>query len=221
MFKERDLYVRQVVVAAMGPEERLLSINRTRSSETMYVCLVNQQDLFVTFRVSYHMAGSGFLSIPTFAMSHLEKFEAEIHNYLPKASWTPLTYSDYFMLSVLTYSHVHHILFQIDDLYSIFAEEKEAMIFYQVRESYKKKHIEVNGLSAGTNQVMRKLFAFGLISSHQVKGETPGVYVSAMGMRLLDYYADTYVEQFMQDYQDLDWNRVVLPDEVLSDQLDD
>ncbi|KRK95931.1 hypothetical protein FD25_GL002391 [Levilactobacillus acidifarinae DSM 19394] len=214
MLKKRELYVYQVVVAAMGPQDRFLAVHRTRKSESLYVCLVNQQGKFVTFRISSHAAKSGFLSIPTFAMTHRERLEAQLRLYLPKASWTPLTYADYFVLSVMIFSHRHHVYFQIDDLYGIFTEEKEGMLFYQVRDPYKHKRIVVNGVEETTNRVMRKLFAFGLIASLERSGETPSLYVSEIGMQLLDYYASTYVEQFTQDYQKLDWSNVRVSQEA-------
>lgn len=212
--RERELMVRQAVAKVLTAQQRLLAVTRTRKSESLYVCVLNEQRQYVTFRVSFHAAKSGFLSVPTFVTGNPEILEQAVRDYLSKATWLTLTYRDYFVLSVITVSHLHHIRFQIDDLYNIFSDEKEAMIFYQVRDSYKKKHIIVNGLEEATNQVFRKLFASGLIASHQRPGDTPTVYVSEMGMRLLDDFALPFVQRFMTDYAQLDWNNITLPEEA-------
>lgn len=215
MSKGREWFVRRAVITVMGPQNHLLTIHRARKSESLYVCLVNQQKEFVTFRVSSHAAKSGFLSIPTFDMTQCQEFKAQLRLYLPKASWTALTYADYFLLSVMACSHLNHVYFQIDDLYGIFTEEKEAMIFYQVRDPYKHKHIVVSGLEETTNRVMRKLFSFGLVASLERNEATPSLYVSEMGMGLLTYYKNTYSERFKRDYRHLDWNNVVVPKDDL------
>ncbi|NLR30953.1 hypothetical protein [Levilactobacillus tujiorum] len=211
MAKDQDLYVQQVTLAAMDETMRLLCLTQARKSETMYLCLINRQRQYLTFRVSYHAAKSGFLSIPTFAMAKRHVFEDELNEYFPKASWLDFRYADFFVLAVVKHSRRHHIRIQIDDLYSIFSAEKEAMVFYQIRASFRNKRTAAGGFDEETNQVLRKLFATGLISNYQKDNQTPEVYISEIGMRLLDFYASDYLERFMADYQRLDWDNISMP----------
>ncbi|MGY5340349.1 hypothetical protein [Levilactobacillus spicheri] len=41
--KERELMVRQAVAKVLTGQQRLLAVTRTRKSESLYVCVLNEQ----------------------------------------------------------------------------------------------------------------------------------------------------------------------------------
>ncbi|WP_125714893.1 hypothetical protein [Companilactobacillus kedongensis] len=115
---------------------------------------------------------------------------------------------------LLKISSKHGVSFQIDDLYSIFTGATQGMIFYQIRKSHTRKKVEVHGLDDKTNQVFRKLYSTSIISSYKNEDQTLSVYISESAIRLLDLYSNIYLQRFIDDLDNLDWNNIHLPEET-------
>lgn len=211
MNEEKELNIKKSIIDSLGDNEYLLSFNKARKSESIYVTLLNNEDRYLTFRTSHHSSYSGFLSIPTFNTSNLINFKNELNDYLSIASWINFSYNDFFILSVIKNSLKHGVKFQIDDLYSIFSEESQGMIFYQIRKSSKKKRVDVNSFDEETNQAFRKLYSTALISSYKNGDQTLSVYISEPALRLLDIFSKNYLQTFIKDNSNINWNNISLP----------
>lgn len=213
MSSDRELFIKRTIVDNLETGEYIASLSDTRSSESMYAALINDKQQYLTFRISHHSTYSGFLSIPTFVASREDPLEVSLKDYMQKATWINLDYNDFFVLSVIKLSREHGVSFQVDDLYSIFTEETQGMMFYQVRTSHHKRRVKkvlANGLNESTNQVFRKLYSTALISTREEDGILR-IYISAAGIRLLDLFAKFYIQKFSEDYKNVDWNNIVLP----------
>lgn len=217
MRSEREIGIAKIIVDHLDSQDRMLCFTSTRHSESDYVTLLNSINQYLTFRISHHEAYSGFLSVPTFVISKSKPLGKILDEYLPKLTWINLDYLDYFILSVIQFSKKHGVVFQIDDLYSIFSDEKQGMVFYQCRSGHshrRTKIVAANGMNEETNKVFRKLYATSLISSRKTD-DTLSIYISEAGFRMIDYFAPKYINQFSKDYVNLDWNDVSVPKWVI------
>lgn len=211
MQEKRELTIRQAISTALHSGETLFCLSRSHSSESYYAVVMNVQQQYIIFRLSEHGTYSGFLSIPTFQVAPGPKLANLIRGYLEGNSWANLSYEDFFALLIIIFGRKKHVNFQIDDLFSIFSESKQGMIFYQVRSYNHGKRIDDNGLESKTNRIFRKLYALGLISSYTQPDQTLLVYVSEAGKRLVDQFSGQYISQFIDDYQNFDWGFVKVP----------
>lgn len=218
MSAKREDYVKETVNNILSPTEEILCISKARNSESMYVTLVNDQRQYLPFRVSNHATYSGFLSVPTFTAS--SDLADLVQDYVDKSSWISLSYEDYFMIKVIARSRKFGTSIQIDDLYSVFTDEKQGMIFYQVKVKHRKvnrnkiSQTNVNAMDEPTNDVLRKLYATNLISSRQTSDGNLVVYVSEAGFNVMHRFDEDYKTRFEEDYLDFNWFDVSLPNGV-------
>lgn len=211
MHEKRELTIRQAIALALRPKEELLSLNKSHKSESVYAIIINEQRQYIGFRLSEHGTYSGFLSIPTFQIAPAPKLALAIQNYLAGNSWTNLSYQDFYVLKIITFGKQHQVTFQIDDLFAVFSEQKQGMIFYQVRQYHHNKRIDANGLNELTNQTFRKLFSIGVIASYTQPDNTLSVYVTEAGRRLIDKFSNQYITQFAKDFSEIDGGNIKAP----------
>lgn len=212
---DKELLFKKAIVDNLSAGERIICLSEARKSKSSYATLLNSNHQYLTFRISHHSTYSGFLSIPTFETSKEKPLEVFLKEYMPIATWIPFDYKDFFVLSVIKLSENHGISFQIDDLYSVFSNELQGMIFYQVRVSHRRQRVRkiaANVLDDEVNQVFRKLYATSLISSRKDSSDTLRLYISAAGMRLLDLFTNEYIHDFISDYKNMDWENIRLPE---------
>lgn len=84
------------------------------------------------------------------------------------------------------------------------------MIFYQ-KSGYTKKKRFVTPIEPEVNQLFRKLYADSFINTIETGDHNIQVYVTSLGMKMLQLADSHYLEDYLIDFAELNWRNLLLP----------
>ncbi|EOH97903.1 hypothetical protein [Enterococcus pallens] len=211
---EDELFIKKAIISQLGEDEQLVALSMSKERKSAYACLVRGENNYLTFRISDHLASTSFYSNRTFNFNreNLVFLQTELADYLTKSSWYTFLYNDFFLLYTLKFAYKYHLAILIDDLYDIFSNEEMGIVFYQEK-IYGKKKKDVNIVSPSMTKYLRKLFATGLLSSIHKPNLGRKIFVTELGMRLLDVFSKVYIDQYLVDFANINWNYLEIPND--------
>lgn len=187
MNKAKKRILEQAINEVVGSfEGRLSQLTMSKNGASSYALIVFSDLRYDVFRISNHRAYKQFFSHPTlhFHEQDTRSFQYQLQDYLSKSNRVKFNYQEYFVLQAIIYSSKHSTFYFVDDVYQQFSEEAMGLIFYQ-QSGHLKKKMRTTLVSEEINQVFRKLYADGFINTIEKSNHTIQVYVTSLGMEML------------------------------------